>query len=110
MLQGSRPLNIPIWVASRIDDEAVEHYRSVGCFIPDEDRVPLTVGLVQRDDLGPGGDPTRIQRNPAQVRMSGLRLSTDEARQLVRLLNSAIGLIDGTGWQELRMPPQRRSA
>jgi hypothetical protein len=132
MLHGTRPLNTPIWVLNRIDDEAVEHYRSVGCFTPAEDRSPLTVEIVQRDDLSPDGDPALIQRNPAQIRMSGVRLSPGEARRLARLLNSAIQLIDNTRPEELlqvrrgysynggyglaptnpavRVHPQRRSA
>lgn len=97
MLQRSRPPNLPIWVLSRIDDEAVEHYRGVGCFTPAEDREPLAVEIVQRDDLSPDGDPARIQRNPAQVRLSGIRLNLDETRELVRLLNRAIRMINNAG-------------
>ena len=132
MLQGSGPGNTPLWIVTRIDDEAVEHYRSVGCFTPTEDREPLTVQIVQRDDLSPDGDPALIQRNPAQVRMTGVRLSPDEAKELARLLNTAALLITSAGRQEQprrnrgrswnggyglapvrpasQVPPQKRSA
>jgi len=97
MLKGSRPLGIPLWFATRIDDEAVEYQRDVGCLTPAEEREPLIVDIIQRDDLIPGSDP---QRNPAQVRMSGIRLSSDEARQLAQLLNRAARLINDTGRAE----------
>jgi hypothetical protein len=99
MLRGSRPPRIPLWFATRIDDEAVEYHRSVGCFTPAEEREPLTVDLVQRDDLSPDGEPASVQRNPAQVRVSGIRLSSDEARQLARLLNAAATLINNAAQQ-----------
>ncbi len=92
MLQGSAIGRIPIWVVQRIEDEAVEYYRSVGCLTPAEEREPVTVDIVQRDDLAADGDPDQLERNPAQVRMTGMRLSPDEARELARLLNRAAGL------------------
>src|SRR4051812_11306807 len=98
MLKGSRPLGIPLWFVTRIDDEAVEYQRGVGCFTPAEEREPLIVDIVQRDDLNPDGEP---QRNPAQVRMTGIRLSSDEARRLAQLLNTAARLINDTGRPEL---------
>jgi hypothetical protein len=101
MLQGSGPLNLPVWVSTRIDDEAIEYHRGIGCFTPAEDREPLAVDIVQRDDLSPDGDPARISRNPAQVRMTGIRLSEDEARELARLLNLAAVLIHNAGRQDL---------
>ena len=75
MLQGSASRPLPHWVSSRIDDEAIEYYRSVGGFTPAEDREPLLVGLVQRDDLAPNGDPAQLHHHPAQVRIAGIRLS-----------------------------------
>ena len=102
MLQGSRSPHLPVWVLTRIDDEAVEHYRGVGCFTPAEDREPLAVVIVQRDDLSPDGDPGRIQRNPAQIRISGIRLDLDETRELIRLLNTAIRMINNTGQSDAR--------
>jgi phytoene dehydrogenase-like protein len=51
------------------------------------------VDIVQRDDLSPDGDPASIHRNPAQVRMTGTRLSPDEAQKLARMLNTAAALI-----------------
>jgi hypothetical protein len=107
MLQGSGPGNLPLWISTRIDDEAVEHYRDVGRFTPREDREALTVEIVQRDDLSPDGDPARIRRNPAQVRMIGIRLSPDEARELARLLNRAATLITDTTYRDL---PRRNSS
>lgn len=101
MPQGSRPLRTPLWFVTRIDHEAVEYHRSVGCFTPIEEREPLPVDIVQRDDLSPDGDPTVVHRNPAQVRMNGIRLSTDEAQQLARLLTAAAALINNSGRSEL---------
>jgi hypothetical protein len=109
MLPASPSLELPVWIVSRIDDEAVEHYRSVGCFTPAEDHEPLTVELVQRDDLSPDGDPALTQRNPAQVRMSGIRLSPDEARELTRLLATAVQLIQSAGRQDLPRRTWNRS-
>ena len=106
MLQGSGPGNLPLWISTRIDDEAIEHYRDVGRFTPREDREPLTVEIVQRDDLSPDGDPLRIHRNPAQVRMMGIRLSPEEARELARLLNWAATQITDTTRRDL---PRRNS-
>jgi hypothetical protein len=96
MLHGSAPRPIPHWVSTRIDDEAIEYYRSVGGFIPAEDREPLTVELVQRDDLAPDGDPAELRHNPAQVRIAGIRLSPDEAVRLARLLHSAVTMTTPT--------------
>jgi hypothetical protein len=107
MPQGSRPLSTPLWVVTRIDDEALEHYRGIGCFTPAEDREPLTVEIVQRDDLSPDGDSAPVRRNPAQIRMSGIRLSASEARRLIRLLNSAVQQMDNPLQQDL--PRESRS-
>ena len=94
MLHGHRP--IPFWVSTRIDDEAIEYYRKVGSFTPAEDREPLTVELVQRDDLNPQDDTAEPSRNPAQVRMAGIRLSPDEAVRLAQLLTSAVAITHTT--------------
>jgi hypothetical protein len=94
MLQRSVPL--PYWVSTRIDDEAIEYYRSVGGFTPTEEREPLTVELVQRDDLLTDGGPGELHPNPAQVRIAGIRLNPDEAVQLARLLHSAVSMINLT--------------
>ena len=93
MLHESGAPNIPLWIVTRIEDEAVEHHRSIGCFVPAEDAWPLTVDIVQRDDLSPDGDPDATRHNPAQVRMTGTRLTPDEARELARMLNTAATLI-----------------
>jgi len=94
VLHGSVHSPLPLWVATRIDDEAIEHYRAVGGFTPAEDREELTVDLVQRDDLSPDGDPAKVQHHPAQVRMAGIRLSRVEAVQLARLLSEAVTAIN----------------
>lgn len=100
MPQGSSAFNSPLWISIRIDDEAVEHYRTVGGFTPAEERAPLSVEVVQRDDLSPDGDPDRTHSNPAQVRMNGIRFTPDEAQDLARLLNSAATLINNSGRRE----------
>jgi hypothetical protein len=92
MPQGPDHSPVPFWVSTRIDDEAIEYYRSVGEFTPAEDREPLTVDLVQRDDLSPDGDPAGVRHNPAQIRMAGIRLDPDEVNQLVWLLRSAVAM------------------
>lgn len=96
MIHEPSSLNTPLWIVTRIEDEAIEHHRSIGCFTPTEDREPLTVDIVQRDDLSPDGDPARVQRNPAQVRVVGTRLSPEEAQELARLLTTAASLIKTT--------------
>ena len=93
-----KPLSFPDppWTTIRIENEAIERHRGVGAFVPAEEREPLVVGIVQRDDLSPDGDPAAIQRNPAQVRLTGVRLSPDEARELARLLERAARMITAT--------------
>jgi hypothetical protein len=87
---------LPLWVATRIDDEAIEHYRGVGGFTPAEDLEELSVDLVQRDDLSPDGDPTKVRHHPAQIRIAGIRLSQSEAVHLARLLSTAVTVINET--------------
>lgn len=83
------------WRVTAIEDEAVEHSRGVGAFTPEEEREPLVVGLVQRDDLGIEGAPGGIVRNPAQVSVAGIRLTPAEACTLAQLLTSAAAMITG---------------
>jgi hypothetical protein len=95
MLQGPDTFPNPPWVTVPIEDEAVEHHRGVGGFIPEEEREPLVVGIVQRDDLSPDGDPHRTVSHPAQVRVGGIRLDVREARDLADLLTMATVMIEG---------------
>jgi hypothetical protein len=104
MLQGSVRPTLPLWVRHRIDDEAIEHYLSIGEFVPAEDREALTVALVQRDDLGPDGDPAVVERQPAQVRMAGVRLSRDEAVRLAGLLGAAVAVINRAAQPQAAQP------
>jgi hypothetical protein len=85
----------PPWSTIRIEDEAVEHHRDVGGFVPREDRDPLVVGIVQRDDLSPDGDPDATVHNPALIRVAGIRLSLHEAEDLACLLAIAIDTVQG---------------
>jgi hypothetical protein len=85
----------PPWSTIRIEDEAVEHHRDVGGFVPAEDREPLVVGIVQRDDLSPDGDPDATVHHPALIRVAGIRLSLHEAEDLAGLLAVAIDAVQG---------------
>ena len=92
-----KPLSFPDppWTTIRIENEAIERHRGVGAFVPAEEREPLVVGIVQRDDLSPDGDPARTVHHPAQIRIAGIRLSVSEAQDLALLLSTAAVMIDG---------------
>lgn len=109
------PLQAPWWATYRItvDDEAVEHRRDIGAVNVHGD-YPITVEVVQRDDITPAGaDITpagddvacvgagSIGRGPAQVSVMGRWLTAAEAHHLTRLLLAALA--------DISSDPHRRS-
>jgi len=85
----------PAWANYRVVDEgAIEHCLPIGEIGPIEGEEPLTVEVVQRDELNLALEPASISRTPAQIRLGGLRLSVGQVRDLVTQLNTAVELID----------------
>jgi len=79
----------PPWAeSSEPDDQAVIHSRRVGGLV-DLDGGELTVDVVRRDDLCLVGGIVGVVREPAWVRVAGVRIAPDRAVELARLLVAA---------------------
>jgi len=79
----------PPWAeSSDSDEEAVVHSRIVGALL-DLDGRELTVDLVQRDELFLTAAGPAVVREPAWVRVAGVRIGLDQTVQLARMLLSA---------------------
>jgi hypothetical protein len=92
----------PAWADDRIVDEAmVEHSRLIGevpTFLGDES--PITVMVMQRDEVDLGADPVSFSRLPPEVRIAGVRLSAAQAQELGRLLEAGVSLAFANGGQQ----------
>jgi hypothetical protein len=81
--------NVPPWAeVSDSDEEAVVHSRRVGTLL-DLDGRELAVDLVQRDELLLTAAGPTIVREPAWVRVAGVRIGQDQTVQFARMLLSA---------------------
>lgn len=79
----------PPWAeSSEPDDQAVIHSRRVGALI-DLDGGELAVDVVRRDDLCLVAGIVGVVREPAWVRVAGVRVAPERAIHLARLLASA---------------------
>jgi hypothetical protein len=88
---------VPPWAElSEPDEQAVVHSRRVDGLI-DLDGGELTVDVVQRDDLRLIDGGIALVREPAWVRVAGVRINLDHAVSLARILLSA---------KEIAEPPQ----
>jgi hypothetical protein len=72
-----------------IDDDAVEHCRSIGAVPSAEGHEVLVVEVVQRDQLGPNESGSAIDAGPAEVLVAGIRVTSTDARRLAHYLHSA---------------------
>jgi hypothetical protein len=83
-------LEAPWWATYRIsvDDEAIEYRRNLGTVTPQGD-TPITVEIVQRDELTLG-QPGAVSRGPAQLSIMGRWLNTRQAHHLALLIMTAL--------------------
>jgi hypothetical protein len=86
----------PSWATTSelVDYGSVEHRSCIGEVSPDAPESPLVVDVVQRDELDVDAEPMSITRSQAQVRVAGISLRGDQARDLARLLDSAADLVE----------------
>jgi hypothetical protein len=84
----------PPWAeSSEPDDQAVIHSRRVGSLV-DLDGGELAVDVVRRDDLSLIDGVVAVLREPAWVRVAGVRIALDQAVPLARMLESAKALTE----------------
>ncbi len=77
-------LDTPPWAeTSERDDEALIHTSSIGV-VPDLDGHPLSVEVVQRDELVFTATTTTVQRAEPYIRVSGQRMDAAGARLLAK--------------------------
>jgi hypothetical protein len=76
----------PAWAqTSDRDDEALIHTRYIGT-LPDLEGGPLSVELVQRDEMLFAPDTAAVTRTAPFVRVAGQRVTCEQAAQLAHLL------------------------
>ena len=79
----------PPWAqTSDRDDEALIHTRFIGA-LPDLEGGPLSVELVQRDEMLFAPDKAAVTRTPPFVRVAGQRMACEQAALLAHLLVAA---------------------
>jgi hypothetical protein len=85
----------PPWATSElVDYGSIEHRRCIGEVTLDEPETPLTVDVVQRDELDLNVEPISITRTLAHVSVAGVWLRPEQARDLARLLDQAVDVIE----------------
>jgi hypothetical protein len=86
--------NVPAWAeTSETDEDAVIHTGSLGITIG-LDREEVTTEIVQRDERSLTPEAVLMNRDSAWVRLSGIRLSVDDAAALAGRLLSVKGLLE----------------
>jgi hypothetical protein len=87
----------PYWTySSLIDDDAVEHCRSIGTVQSTEGHETIVVEVVQRDELHPTDNGTVIGTGPAEVLVGGVRVTSADARRLAHYLHAAANVADAS--------------
>ena len=78
----------PSWASDRLVDESlIEYSHIIGSVATCGDDPAFDVVVIQQDEFDLDADPPRITRHEPEIRLAGVRVSEEQARDLAMVLD-----------------------
>jgi hypothetical protein len=99
----------PAWASDRLVDETlIEYSHAIGSVGTCGDDVAFDVVVIQQDELDLDGDPPKVIRHEPEIRLSHVRISPEQARDLAMVLTRGADFVKALAGSD--QPPRPRQS